>query len=212
MRTLRVDIYSDVVCPWCFVGVRRLERAMASQGAGDASLRFHPYLLHPDAPPEGIDLREMLARKYGGDPERMFERVERAAAESGIALDFSRVSRTYSTVGAHTLLRHAASRRTQPALAGALHSAYFLEGHNVADPAVLVELAAAHGFTSADAEQLLADEAERLQTVDDARQAARLGIRGVPFFLFDERYALSGAQPPEVFERAIAAARTGEQA
>jgi predicted DsbA family dithiol-disulfide isomerase len=204
---LRVDVYSDVVCPWCFIGTRRLARALAARADADAAVvEHHPYLLHPDAPREGLDLREMLARKYAADPERLIARVEAAAREAGLPLDFSRVRRTYSTVDAHTLLRHSRGAGTQRELADALFTAYFVEGRNVADPVVLADLAGRHGIDGGGAARLLADDAERAQTVREADEARRAGIQGVPLFVCNERYVISGAQPLDVFERALASA------
>src|SRR5580658_347341 len=118
---LSIDIVSDVICPWCFIGARRLDQALASLTEPiTAEVSFHPFLLDPKTPPEGADLRERLRAKYGVDPERMFARVEAAARESGIPLDFSKVRRTPSTVAAHTLLDAAYPKGTQHALAGAL--------------------------------------------------------------------------------------------
>ena len=205
VNPLEIDIYSDVVCPWCFIGTRRLESVLASFGDSlDVTVRHHPYLLHPDASPEGIDLRAMLARKYGMDPARMFDRVEAAARDAGIPLDFSTQTRTYSTVAAHTLLRHAEEKGTQRALADALFAAYFLEGRNVDDPGVLADVAAGYGFSEPEVRALVADDAEAARTHQEARDASERGIRGVPLFVINGREAISGAQPAAVFRRAIA--------
>lgn len=199
---LRVKIVSDVVCPWCLIGTRRLELALEAAGAADADVEFRPFLLDPSTPPEGEDLRGRLRRKYG-NPDAMFARVEAAARQSGIDLDFSRVRRAVSTLRAHTLLRHARPRGTQVALAKALFGAYFLDGQDVSDPALLAPLASRHGFDEAEAARLMGDQAELERTRREADEAARAGVSGVPFTVFGGRYAVAGAQPIEVFRQAI---------
>ena len=204
MTAMLIDVYSDIACPWCFIGTRRLESVIESlDGDREIEVRHHPYLLHPDAPPEGIDMQQMLRQKYGADPRPMFARVEEAARDAGIPLDLSRQPRAYSTVGAHTLLRHAAGLGTQRALADALFVAYFLDARNVSDAAVLTDVATRHGFTAAEVERLLDDESELALTLSEALEASRSGVSGVPFFVLDERYSLSGAQPAGVFRLAI---------
>jgi predicted DsbA family dithiol-disulfide isomerase len=204
---LSIDVYSDVVCPWCYIGSAHLDAALATLAAEDdvaAAVTYRPFLLDPTTPPEGVELVARLRAKYGVDPRPMFARVEQAGRAAGLSLDFTRVGRTWPTVGAHTLLRHAAARGTQRALARALFSAYFDEGRNIGDADLLAELAARHGFTADEARALAADERERELTRCEAAAASARGIRGVPFFVFDQRLALSGAQPAEVL---VAAAR-----
>lgn len=209
MTSLRIDVVSDVVCPWCLVGVERLERVLARLGQ-DADVIFHPFLLQPDTPPEGIDVPEMLRAKYGTDPRKLFDRVEAAARQSGIELDLTRQRFSYPTVRAHTLLRHALERGTQRALARRLFRANFVEALDIADVETLVAVAADHAFTPGDVIRLLHDEQELSQTRREAEAAARGGIRGVPFFVFQGRAALSGAQPEEAFQQVIEQAARGE--
>jgi predicted DsbA family dithiol-disulfide isomerase len=203
MRELSIDVVSDVVCPWCLIGTRRLELALEAFPDVSADVRYHPFLLDPSTPEGGVDLRERLQRKYGVAPERMFAHVEAAARESGIELDFTRVTRAVPTTRAHTLLRHALERGTQRGLAKALFEAYFVEGRDVGSEEVLVELATAHGFTTDEALALLHDDAELRATRDEAAGMAAQGIDGVPFFILGGRLAFSGAQPVEVMQRAI---------
>lgn len=207
MIPLSITLITDIICPWCFIGSRRL-----TQVADEIADRFvtevthQPFLLDPSTPPEGDDLRDRLRRKYGVDPERLFGRVEAAARATGIALDFSRVRRTPPTLPAHTLLRHAQARGTQRALVDALYSAYFLEGRDIGQPDVLADLAAAHGFSADEAVGLVTAAAELARTRADAQQAVSDGVTGVPYFIVQNRVAFSGAQPAEVFHGAIAQA------
>lgn len=200
---LAIDIVSDVVCPWCYIGTAHLEAALRARPGLAVTVRYLPFLLDPSTPDAGADLRARLKAKYGGDPEAMFGRVEAAGRAAGLALDFSRVRRASATVRAHTLLRHADARGTQRALAHALFAAYFTEGRDVGDLDVLVPLAVSHGFTEPEARALLGDAAELQRTRDEAEALRREGITGVPFFILDDRFALSGAQPVAVMLDAL---------
>ncbi|MGE0791943.1 MAG: DsbA family protein [Sandaracinaceae bacterium] len=203
MRELTIDVVSDVVCPWCLIGVTRLDQALEAMPDVRATVRFHPFLLDPSTPDEGVDLRARLEAKYGVPASSMFARVEAAARESGIPLDFAKVTRSVATTRAHTLLRHAADEGAQRRLARALFDAYFLEGLDIGDVEVLTRLAEPHGFDPDEARRLMTDEGELARTRAEAMAMAQQGIRGVPFFIFDERLALSGAQPVEVMREAI---------
>ncbi len=209
MRSLTIDVVSDVMCPWCYIGAKHLRDALAAMPDVEATVRHVPYLLDPSTPEGGVDLRERLRAKYRADPEAMFARVEGAARAAGLELDFARVRRSHSTAAAHTLLRHAEAKGTQRALLDALYRAYFVEGADVGDPAVLADLASAHGFTRDEALQLAGDAAELAETRREAAAVAAQGVTGVPFFVFADRLAASGAQPVEVLrgaiERALAA-------
>jgi predicted DsbA family dithiol-disulfide isomerase len=202
---LVIDVFVDIVCPWCLIGIRRLDQALASVAEGTrVTVRHHPFLLDPSTPPEGMNVAERLRQKYGVDPRAgMQQRVEALARSSGIDLDLRKQERMYPTAAAHTLVRHAAARGTQRELAAALFDAYFLEARNIGDPDVLVELATRHGFDADTARSLVSDEAELATTRRHARSAAQAGIDGVPFFVFNQRVAVSGAQPVEVFRDAI---------
>lgn len=201
---MKVDLVSDVICPWCLIGFRRLEQAIARSGRDDVDVELHPFLLDPGTPPEGADLRARLREKYRVDPESMFGRVEATARLSGIPLDFSRVHRTFQTAPAHTLLRHARARGTQRPFAHALFDAYFLEGRDLGDVAELATLAAAHGFDRDEARALASSAEELALTRADAEESAHAGVTGVPFFVFDGKVAVSGAHPVEVLARALA--------
>lgn len=199
-----IDVHSDISCPWCFIGGRRLQRVLGELTADiRAEVRHHPYLLHPDVPREGVNVHARLAERYGSDPAPLFGRVEAAAREEGIDLDLSRQPLAFDTAAAHTLVRHAATFGTQSELLDALFSAYFLDGLDVSDPDVLVRVSAPHGFDEEQVRALVGAEAELSLTRMEAADASRRGVKGVPFFVLAGRYALSGAQPDEVFEAAI---------
>jgi predicted DsbA family dithiol-disulfide isomerase len=204
LQKLKIDVYSDVVCPWCFIGAERLRQVLASLPEPmDVELSYKTYLLDPGTPAEGKDLARRLEAKYGLPAAEIFSRPTAAAQELGLPLDFSKVPNTYNTINAHTLLRHAAPGQ-QAALARAFFEAYFLEGKNISQEAVLQPLAQAHGFSAETVSKLLADEAEKRETLLAASDTQKLGIRGVPTFVFNDRVGFSGAQPEAIFRQAIA--------
>ena len=204
MSPLVIDVFSDIVCPWCLVGNRRLEDALAAADAPkEVVVRHHPFLLDPSTPPEGRNVPQMIRQKYGADPKQMFARVEGEAKASGIDLDLSRQPNSYPTLAAHTLVRHAAGKGTQRALVAALFDAHFLEAKNVNDPATLASIASAHGFEADEAMALVQDPEELALTRAETERASAMGIRGVPFFVFDGKFAMSGCQQPEAFRAAI---------
>lgn len=207
MTPLSITLISDIICPWCFIGSRRLTQVLTESADRLAPAIAHqPFLLDPSTPPAGDDLRTRLRRKYGVDPERMFGQIEAAARETGIPLDFARVRRTPPTLPAHTLLRHADERGTQRSLVDAIYSAYFLEGRDVGQAEVLADIGSTHGFSGDEVVRLVTDPAQLAQTRSAADRAVRDGVTGVPYFVLQNRVAFSGAQPVDVFRAAIAKA------
>lgn len=203
-RTLKIDLFTDTVCPWCLIGSARLDRAIA--GLPDdvvVDVEQHPFYLDPDTPPEGYDVAEMLRRKYGRDPSEIWAHAENQARLSGIDLDLSRQPRVHPTQKGHTLVRLARVKGTQHALANALAWAYFMEHRQINDDEVLADIAAQHGYAREEALGVIRDPDEVGTTHDLAMSALQAGIRGVPFFIIEERFAVSGAQPQEVFDRAL---------
>jgi predicted DsbA family dithiol-disulfide isomerase len=203
-KSLKIDVFTDVVCPWCLVGSARLDTAIAKLPDDVAvEIENHPFYLDPSVPPEGVVVADKLRQRYGRDPKEMWARVEGEAAKAGISLDLSRQPRMFPTAKAHTLTRLALPLGAQHALANAIADAYFLEHKQINDDAVLADLAAAHGFERDEALRLINDPKELAITERLATDAAAQGINGVPFFVFGNKYAMSGAQPQEVFEAAL---------
>jgi predicted DsbA family dithiol-disulfide isomerase len=211
---VRIDIWSDVVCPWCYIGKRRLETAIADRD--DVEVVYHSFQLDPSAPatepeegwrPAG----EVVARKYGAAPaqlEEMFGRVEQLALAEGLAFKH-REAPWAGTIDAHRLLHLALAEggtQLQGRLKEALLAAYFLEARNPADHAVLVEVATSVGLDRQRVEEVLRSGEYADAFAADVRQARAYGATGVPFFVIDERYGVSGAQPVEVFRDVIARA------
>ena len=209
MSKLRIDFVSDVVCPWCAVGLASLEQALRQlQGEVEAELHFQPFELDPDMPAGGMDVAENLKRKYGMSDAQLAEnqaRIRDRGAELGFTFDFNARSRTWNTFDAHRLLHWAAVEvpERQLPLKRALLVANFSEGRDISDPAVLGEIAAGVGLDATRARAVL-DGGEFADAVREAENFfQRLGIRSVPAVIVQRRHLISGGQPPEVFERAL---------
>jgi predicted DsbA family dithiol-disulfide isomerase len=204
---LTVEIWSDIVCPWCYIGKRRFEAALAQFAHGDeVEVRFRSFELDPGAPvmPEGSGA-ERLAAKYGipvAEAEAMQARVTETAAADGLEYQLDR-ARGGNTFDAHRLLHLAAAQGVQADAKERLMRAYFSEGEPISDPETLVRLAAEAGVDADAAREVLAGDRYAAEVRDDEQLAAQLGIRGVPFFVLDRRYGVSGAQPPEALLQAL---------
>ncbi len=204
---MRIDIWSDIACPWCYIGKRRLEKALADfEHRDEVEVVWRSFQLDPGSPPQpdtSVTLAEHLGRKYGGGPgagQQMIDRMEAVAAEEGLIYRLGQAQRV-STLDAHRLL-HAAGEH-QDALKEALLHAYMMEGENVADHETLTRIAVSVGLDVAEVAQILASDEHRDAVYADLDQAADYGISGVPFFVLDQKLAISGAQPAEVFTQAL---------
>ena len=203
-RTIKIDLFTDTVCPWCLVGSERLDQAIAALPADVVvEVENHPFYLDPNTPEEGVVVADMLREKYGRDPKEMWARVEGEARKSGIDLDLSQQPRSFPTRKGHTLVRLAKQKGTQHALANAIAWAYFMDHQLINDDEVLAGIAEQHGFSRTEALQAVRDERELAITHQLAIAAAQQGIQGVPFFVFDNKFAVSGCQPQEMFARAF---------
>ena len=199
---LTIDVISDVICPWCFIGKRRLEKALAGR---PATVRWHPFQLNPDMPREGIDRKEYRIRKFGSW-ERSLEldaQVAAAGRGEGIAFDFDRMARTPNTLDAHRIIWLAGERGVQDAVVEALFLAYFTDGRDLSDRATLAEVAAGAGLDRDEVDELLEGDKGLDVVRAGEEQARRIGVSGVPFFVVNGKVALSGAQPPEMFRQAF---------
>lgn len=197
---IRIDIVSDVICPWCFIGKRRLERALAAEAPGSIVVGWRPFQLNPDMPVEGMSRKDYLRAKFGTDDggER-YKHVVAAGLEEGIPFAFERMQRTPNTVRAHRLIRFAERFGAADATVEALFVAYFANARDVGDLDVLAEVAGTAGLDASEARRYLAsDEDDALIRAED-KYARELGIQGVPCFVIDRKYMVSGAQPAELF-------------
>ena len=212
---MKIDFVSDVVCPWCVIGLKALEQAIERAGMqADVSLHFQPFELNPQMPAEGQDIAEHLQQKYGSTPEqaaRNRENIRQRGAELGFVFDMQQRSRIYNTFDAHRLLHWAEAEGKQHALKMALFDAYFTDGRNPSDHAVLAVIAGKVGLDATRAKAILASD-EFAEEVRAAEQFyVQQGIHAVPSVIVNDRHLIQGGQPVEVFERAlrqIAAAAT----
>jgi predicted DsbA family dithiol-disulfide isomerase len=216
---LVVDIVSDVVCPWCYIGKRKLEMALAELAVREPAIavtrRWHPFQLNPDLPPDGIPRDAYLEAKFGGQARaaEIYSRVKRVGEEVGILFDFDRISRQPNTFDAHCLIAWAQQRGDAFAtdlLLERLFRAYFIEGRRLSDRDELINIASGAGLPEDEARSLLASTTGRSDVEAEDREARAVGIGGVPFFIFNGRTAVSGAHDPQTLLEAIAAARAGE--
>ena len=204
---LGVDIWLDVACPWCAVGERRFEKVLKDLPFKDnVDARFHSYQLDPGAPERSTMTQPEYLRSRGMDPERFKDaavHLETMGAELGIHFDQESAIPS-NTFTSHRLIQAAGEHGVQAAVVDALFSAYFEDGKDVGDPEQLKAVVVAAGLPAEVADQVLADPAAfRDEVAEDIDQAARLGISGVPFYVIDNRYGVSGAQPEEVFSQAL---------
>lgn len=195
---LRIDVISDVVCPWCYVGKRQLEAALARwreahPGTPDPQVRWHPFQLNPDLPEEGMARADYLARKFGTpDPGAIYQRVSAAARAVGLEPDFAKIARQPNTLRAHALIG-AAQGDAQQAVVERLFLAYFVEGADLSSREALEQLAREAGLPDAAIREAL-DGAGAQQAAGDDTEARKLGVSGVPFFVIDGKLGVSGAQ------------------
>jgi len=198
---MKIDIISDTICPWCFIGKRRLARTLTMRPQPGVEISWRPYQLNPDMPIEGMDRAQYLANKFGGAgrADRMYERIRATGREEGIDFHFERIRRTPNTVNSHRLVAFADRHGVQDAVVEALFMAYFVEGRDVGDNDVLADIAAGCGISCEEAAAYLAGDENQARIVAEDEHVRLMGVTGVPCFIIDERYAVSGAQSPEVF-------------
>lgn len=202
---LPITVYSDVICPWCYVGKRRLETALASPGMpGAIQFSWRPFELNPDMPAEGMERQAYRARKFGAARSAELDAaMAETGREAGIAFAFDRMQRTPNTRLAHRLIWEAERQGAQDAIVNRLFRGYFEEGVDIGSAAVLEGLAAEAGL-DADGVKAALTGADSLKAVTELEQQGyAMGIQGVPFFILMAKYAISGAQPPEFWRDAL---------
>ena len=208
MEAITIDVVSDVVCPWCYLGRQRLEKAIDNvKDELAVAVTFRPYQLNPDMPPEGVDHKKHLAEKLGGADavERAHEMLAGLGAEDGIRFDFPAVKISPNTLDAHRLLRWAMIEgpQVQSSVALALFKAYFEEGRNVGDRAVLLDVAEKAGMDRAVVTALFSAGADVDAVKEEIGMARDMGVTGVPCFIIDNKYAVMGAQSVDVLTNAF---------
>ena len=210
---MHVAIVSDTICPWCYIGKRRFERAKAGRPT-DLAVEWRPFQLNPDMPAEGVDRQRYMVAKFGSEERvaEIFSAIEQAGEAEGIEFVFDRIARTPNTVDSHRLIEYAGERGEQDGVVEALFHRYFEQGEDIGDRGVLTAAGVDGGLDEDELRRFL-DGSDGVDDVKKESEAAsRAGISGVPCFIFEGRYAVSGAQPPDVFERVfeLAAAAPSE--
>ena len=204
---MKIDFVSDIVCPWCAIGLNALEQALARlDGVVDAEIRFQPFELNPDMPPEGEDIVAHLTRKYGltpADVERNAEAIRERGASVGFVFGQGKRRRTYNSFDAHRLLFWADGEGRQRALKHALLRAYFTDGEDPSDHAVLVRVTGDVGLEASTAGEILASDRYATEVRERERFYQRQGIQAVPSVIIDDRHLIQGGQPVEEFERVL---------
>ncbi len=202
---IKLDIFSDPICPWCYIGKTRLDRALEASPHHPFEIEWHPFQLNPDMPPEGMDRREYLEQKFGGRDGalRAYAPVVEHAEEAGLQIDFAAIKRTPNTLDAHRLIHWAGLEGRQTPVKSALMAAYFREGRDIGDAETLADIARDCGMDRDMVVRLLASDADRAEISARDAHARERGIRAVPTFIIANTHVLSGAQPVELWLRII---------
>ena len=196
-----VDIVSDTICPWCYIGKRRFERALDLSGRNDVALSWRPFQLNPDMPAEGMTRDDYVRAKFGGGdrPRQIYQAIADSGREAGIEFQFARIRRTPNTVLSHRLVHWSGKNHHQDEVVDELFKAYFEDGLDIGDLDTLVHCAVRAGLDGPEVRRYMLSDDGRQEVVASDVYARRLGINGVPCFIVNRKYAVSGAQPPSAF-------------
>ena len=211
---IKLDIMSDPVCPWCYVGKTNLDRALEANPDHAFVIEWHPFQLNPDLPSEGVDKRAYLESKFGGraNVDRMHDRLRDVAKAAGVALDPDKPTRMPNTLNAHRLIHWAGLEGRQTPVVSALMRAYWSEGRDSGDVAVLAAIAGEQGLDAAMIDRLLNSDADAQDILARDSHARQRGVTGVPCFIIANQYVVSGAQPPETWAQVIKELAAQDQA
>ncbi len=201
---LHIAIYSDVVCPWCYLGKKRLEEGLRQAGVTDARIAWLPFELNPAMPPEGMDRTAYLDAKFGpGKRAEIEQKLSQAAREDGLAFNWPAVKRAPNTRKSHILIALAGSIGQGNAAKGALMTAYFEQGRDIGANEVLIDIGMSLGLSAAELLAAFRDEALNTEIGRLEAQAQEIGVQGVPFFIVNNRYGVSGAQPARIWAEVL---------
>ncbi|MEO1312546.1 MAG: DsbA family oxidoreductase [Pseudomonadota bacterium] len=197
----RLDIISDPICPWCYIGKVKLDRALAQRDVHPFEIQWKPFQLNPDMPAGGMDRTTYLNDKFGGPQgaAEVYGRIERMAVEAGLDVDFARISRTPNTIDAHRLLRWAGIEGRQAQVANQLFHRYFKQGQDISARDVLTEVARTAGMDAEAIERLLSGDADTAEVRAQDEEARAMGVTGVPTFILGGKYVLTGAQETQTW-------------
>lgn len=201
---IEIDVFHDTACPWCRIGKQHLGLALERWEGEPVSVHYRAFFLNPNIPPEGHDFRSYMRAKGDGQVplEQFFEAPRRMGAAVGLTFNFEQIERAPNTLLSHRLIALATHSKRETVI-DTIYDAYFEHGRDIGDLRVLEAIAAGNGFDAEEVRRELEGDAARMQVEKEARWAQQQGIGGVPFFVFNSRLALSGAQPPDVFLRAL---------
>ncbi|MDA1285459.1 MAG: DsbA family oxidoreductase [Rhodobacterales bacterium] len=201
----KIDIISDPICPWCYIGKAKLDRAFAARPEHEFEVEWHPFQLNPEMPPEGMDRRDYLEAKFGGRAGaiEVYTSIANAAEAAGLTVNFEKIGRTPNTVDAHRLIHWAGLEGVQSAVVNKLFNAYFVDGLDISDHQVLVEIAISSGIDGEMIAKLLAQDADQDGILKRDAYAREKGVRGVPCFIVDNHYVVQGAQDTDLWQRLI---------
>ncbi len=202
---IRLDILSDPICPWCFIGKTHLDNALAQRPDHPFAIEWHPFQLNPDMPKGGMDRRAYLEGKFGGKEAavRAYAPVVEHAGQAGLAIDFEGMKRTPNTIDAHRLIQWAGVENKQTDVVDALFQAYFVDARDIGDPDVLADVADTSGMDAAVIRRLLQSDADRKEISERDARARSMGVSSVPTFIVDGKHAVPGAQPPDLWLKVI---------
>jgi predicted DsbA family dithiol-disulfide isomerase len=211
---IKLDILSDPICPWCYIGKSYLDRALATNADHPFEIEWHPFQLNPDMPKGGMDRREYLEHKFGGKEGavRVYGAIADAAEAAGLEIDFAAIKRTPNTMDAHRLIHWAGLEGRQTPVVSFLFKAYFVDGLDIGDTSVLLDIAEKAGMDRATTERLLAGDADVEDIAERDRHARARGVTGVPTQIIANQHVVPGAQPPEMWENVIKELNTQLQA
>lgn len=203
---VKLDILSDPICPWCYIGKANLDRALERAGDHPFTIEWHPFQLNPAMPAQGADRRSYLEAKFGGRAAAVqaYAQVSQAAIKAGLAFNFETMDRTPNTLNAHRLIHWAGIEGRQSAVVSALFRGYFTEGRDIGNAEVLADIADSAGMDGAVVARLLASDADMADIRARDAHSREMGITAVPTYIIDHRHAVPGAQSPEVWDKVIA--------
>lgn len=206
MTPVKLDILSDPICPWCYIGKTLLDRALAEEIDHPFVIEWHPFQLNPDMPPEGMDRRAYLENKFGGKDAaiRVYGQIADHAESIGLPLNLGGIQRTPNTVNAHRLIHWAGLEEKQTAVVDGLFKAYFEDGKDIGDTTVLIEIANAAGMDAAVTQRLLDGPSDRDMVQERDAHSRKMGASSVPTFVIANQHVVPGAQPPELWKQVIA--------
>ena len=201
---ISIDVVADVICPWCFLGKRRLDKALAQLPDVKAQVIQRPFFLDPTIPPEGLDRHQYLADKFGEERLATIHKpLEEMGAKDGVPYRFDKITRTPNTLDAHRLIRWAQQAEKQPAVVEALFVAYWRDGRDVGDHPTLVAIATECGMDGGEVARLLETDLDKAEVLTEAQRAVEIGVTGVPTFILGQRYGIAGAQEVSVLVDAL---------